>query len=1112
MNTKRRRKKYTKQKHSSHLLLALVFVVAMAAILFGILAYGYLSLRDASDKTQGMVEGGEVEYEETYQDHKEYRGNDGRFQTRNLAREDLSFEVGLEDAFDAMSVVRRMHYDHYNPGTQEIFSTDESKGFIRPVITADEAFHGAQSLKIDNRNADGVLLDLNWVQVPTTGKYVFSAYLKSADVGGAVDSDTNCNNTDVFINMQVLDKDFNSYASGTGDHHIIPGAWVRKHVTTASDLQAGEFYRMQLRISNTERPLCFGKGTLYVDAVQFEYAQNQSSPSPSEYVYPSSEQELFAYASSDADGESTQYGNIFFAGDQSNIYAHLQVKEEGQLPGAGAPAKLKWWLYDLNGDSNNTSTALSEGVIDVSHAASNFQTQHINLSQVLQEAAPTKEAGVMKMVIELWNNGESEMHDKEFLNFAILKRSPYANQDMPDGFFGNHLLMVTSNGAYDRYIIDTPRSPSEVVDFAKDLGFHHSREFYLLDKENIENGLDSDPFLDDYVDMMIAHHFRLLPVIPAGGADADWQEFVATAAAHYGDKINEYEVLNEPDMPHQAYYEYLWRAYEAIQAESPQAVVSGPSAFSDMFDELLDYDGGHGVAYDLFESFAIHSYPPFTDQGMRLPPEVESIEKYEEFVERIHESAPGGVNTKPYWVTEFGRNHSRLYDDIPVITGSLWGQPIVHRPHMSGSLPLGRTMASSLVRSFYYQLTTGMTRTYYFGMQNPRIYDVGLYGFLDFDGTPLESVGAISYMTQTLEGAEFVREIIGPELKTNGVLSSTSRAILFNVPDHDDPGSTKPLAIVFNWDEIEDGAALNAINLETSNVSVRDFEGNPIALTNGATFSLPFDEAPVYLFGENDTTMEQLALALDTIRPLPVARPTVSVVDDQVLVRWGNSASNDVSRYAVYRAPAGGGSDVRIAEVDEAGTGGFTEYYDQPATGLWVYKVAAIEEGSNYEALSPASLGISLNLAPEIEPIDDLNVHEQSAIEFLIIANDPDESDTLSFSSEGMPSGANLTDNENGTATFSWNPSLVQSGAYAITITVTDSDASDSDEFAITVIDGVADCTPNWVCSEWSVCSENLQYRTCTDENACGTDDGRPPESRLCDSVAPSQTTDLRPN
>src|SRR5690606_35553226 len=138
-----------------------------------------------------------------------------------------------------------------------------------------------------------------------------------------------------------------------------------------------------------------------------------------------------------------------------------------------------------------------------------------------------------------------------------------------------------------------------------------------------------------------------------------------------------------------------------------------------------------------------------------------------------------------------------------------------------------------------------------------------------------------------------------------------------------------------------------------------------------------------------------LSLALDTIRPFPVAKPAVSVIDNQILIRWGNRASNDVSRYAVYRAPAGGGSDVRVAVVDEAVTGGFTEYFDQPATGLWVYKVAAIEDGSNYEALSSASLDISLKRAPEIEPSDDVNVHEQSPIELLIIANDFDESDTL---------------------------------------------------------------------------------------------------------------------
>jgi len=41
-------------------------------------------------------------------------------------------------------------------------------------------------------------------------------------------------------------------------------------------------------------------------------------------------------------------------------------------------------------------------------------------------------------------------------------------------------------------------------------------------------------------------------------------------------------------------------------------------------------------------------------------------------------------------------------------------------------------------------------------------------------------------------------------------------------------------------------------------------------------------------------------------------------------------------------------------------------------------------------------------------------------------------------------------------------------------------------------------CSSSWTCSGWSACSSGTQSRTCIDQNACGTPQGRPPESRPC--------------
>lgn len=53
-------------------------------------------------------------------------------------------------------------------------------------------------------------------------------------------------------------------------------------------------------------------------------------------------------------------------------------------------------------------------------------------------------------------------------------------------------------------------------------------------------------------------------------------------------------------------------------------------------------------------------------------------------------------------------------------------------------------------------------------------------------------------------------------------------------------------------------------------------------------------------------------------------------------------------------------------------------------------------------------------------------------------------------------------------------------------------------------------CTENWSCGTWSACANSSQSRTCTDMNACGTTTNRPALAQSCDSTPPAAVTDLR--
>ena len=54
--------------------------------------------------------------------------------------------------------------------------------------------------------------------------------------------------------------------------------------------------------------------------------------------------------------------------------------------------------------------------------------------------------------------------------------------------------------------------------------------------------------------------------------------------------------------------------------------------------------------------------------------------------------------------------------------------------------------------------------------------------------------------------------------------------------------------------------------------------------------------------------------------------------------------------------------------------------------------------------------------------------------------------------------------------------------------------------------DGSGDCIEDWVCSEWSECTEGIQTRACTDQNECdaGEDPGEAAlETRICEPEEP---------
>jgi len=181
--------------------------------------------------------------------------------------------------------------------------------------------------------------------------------------------------------------------------------------------------------------------------------------------------------------------------------------------------------------------------------------------------------------------------------------------------------------------------------------------------------------------------------------------------------------------------------------------------------------------------------------------------------------------------------------------------------------------------------------------------------------------------------------------------------------------------------------------------------------------------------------------------------------------------------------------------------------------GQYRYTIVVYDTG-----IPPGSVNTSFNLTvtetnqlPVLASIGDKTAHEQDHLQFTVVATDADPDSNLTLTATNLPSGATFTDQHNGSGLFDWTPDSSQANVYHnVHFEVSDGTDIDSEDITITILDGIADCSPDWQCTDWSVCADSLQTRTCTDENNCGTDAGRPLETAGCDSTAPAIVTDLR--
>lgn len=239
---------------------------------------------------------------------------------------------------------------------------------------------------------------------------------------------------------------------------------------------------------------------------------------------------------------------------------------------------------------------------------------------------------------------------------------------------------------------------------------------------------------------------------------------------------------------------------------------------------------------------------------------------------------------------------------------------------------------------------------------------------------------------------------------------------------------------------------------------------------------------------------ESLALALSNAAGARLGTPAsavLTVLDDDVLLPGElqfapetYSAAEDAGS-AVVTVSRTGGTDgaVSVAYASGGGTASAgSDYTAVSGTLAWAdgdgaaksFEVPVLAddltEGDETVGLSlsgpagGAKLGeanaavltivdVPVNHAPVLAAIGPRSVDEGEVLTITLSATDPD-GDALSFSAGSLPPGSTLYDHQDGTATFSWSPTIGDRGGYALTFEVSDGGTpplADSETVEVTV-------------------------------------------------------------
>ena len=180
----------------------------------------------------------------------------------------------------------------------------------------------------------------------------------------------------------------------------------------------------------------------------------------------------------------------------------------------------------------------------------------------------------------------------------------------------------------------------------------------------------------------------------------------------------------------------------------------------------------------------------------------------------------------------------------------------------------------------------------------------------------------------------------------------------------------------------------------------------------------------------------------------PVLNPIGSKsVDEGANLNFGVSASDPDETTPTLTAEDVPINATFVDNLNGTGTFDFNPDYTQSGT----YNVRFIaSDGALADTEVVAVTVNQINLAPILNPIGSQIVTEGQNLNLTITSTDPDAT-TPALTAEDVPTNATFVDNGDGTGTFDFNPSYVQSGVYSVRFITSDGVLADSEVVEITV-------------------------------------------------------------